>query len=446
MSSEVATKKGGFHYAFLIVASGLVITSIPCALVLSCAGIFFSPVSTYFGVATADFTLYYSILNIFMMIGLPIGGKLITRYDVRIVTTVYTIVCGVGYIAMSTFSSVWMFYIAGAIMGFAVSPLVYLAVPTLVNTWCKKNVGFFIGIGMVGTGLGAVIFNPIGTALINMGPDGWRMGYLVFGIVILVVTLPFTMFVLRSRPEDKGLQAYGADEVAEEEQAAPVSGVPANRAMKSLAFVAVASFAFLITLNQTVYQFLPSYCASFADTMPGIAAMSGVVASACMAGQAIGKVVLGAVNDRNVKLGLVVGLGGGACGVLLMWFVPSVIAVLMVGAFLFGFAYACTTVQTTLITREAFGSLAYTEIYSRVSTVGVLASAFATLILSMITDQPNGFMYMFILSLALMAACFCLGLIALNRGKKIPRETAEPAPVKEAEEVEPEIKKEAATA
>lgn len=420
MTSSSTKKKGRFHYAFLIVASGLVITSIPCALVLSCAGIFFSPVSAYFGVPTVDFTLYYSILNIFMMIGLPLGGRLMTKMDVRVVTSAYTVVLGVSYLLMSTFNQMWQFYIAGAVMGFCVAPLVYLAVPTLVNAWCKAKVGFFIGVGMVGTGLGAVIFNPIGTALINAGPEGWRTGYLVFGVVILVVTLPFTLFVLRSKPADKGLQPYGADLVTDEQVAAvPSVGVPAKRAMRSLAFVAVAAFAFLITLNQTVYQFIPSYVLSFSTTMPGIAAMSGVVASACMAGQAIGKVLLGAVNDRNVKGGLIVGLGGGAIGIVLMWALPSVLAVLMMGAFLFGFAYACTTVQTTLITREAFGPADYTNIYARVSAVGVLASAFAVMLLSFVCDQPDGYSMMFVLSLGMMAVCFVLGFVALSQGKKL---------------------------
>ena len=34
-----------FHYAYAIVASCIAITCLPCALALSCAGIFFTPVS-----------------------------------------------------------------------------------------------------------------------------------------------------------------------------------------------------------------------------------------------------------------------------------------------------------------------------------------------------------------------------------------------------------------
>ena len=69
MASSSNAAKGGFHYAYLIVLSCIAITCLPCALVLSCAGIFFTPVSEYFGVARAQFTLYFSILNIAMIRG-----------------------------------------------------------------------------------------------------------------------------------------------------------------------------------------------------------------------------------------------------------------------------------------------------------------------------------------------------------------------------------------
>ena len=279
---------------------------------------------------------------------------------------------------------------------------------------------------MAFTGIGGVIFNPVGTALINMGPEGWRTGYLVFGIIVLVVTLPFTALVLRSKPSDKGLAPYGADEVVDEggKPAAVELGVSADKAMKTAAFFALAGFSFLITVNQTVYQFLPSYCASFSESVPEIAAVSGVVASACMAGQAIGKVVLGSVNDKSCKSGMALGIGCGIVGVALMWFLPSIVILLFVGSFAFGFVYACTTVQTPLLVRTTFGSRDYTNIYSRVSMAGTLGGVVASTFWAFIIDLPGGFSIMFVLSIVCMVLCFLLGLFALGQSKKLEK-TAE---------------------
>ncbi len=419
---EKEIKKGGFHYAFLIVASGIAIACVPCAIVLSCAGIFFTPVANYFGVARVEFTLYFSIMCIAMVVMLPIAGKLMSNLNLRAVLSACVAVDGVTYIAMSQFGAVWQFYIAGALLGLATAPLIYLAVPTLINAWCKKKVGFFIGLCMAFTGIGGVIFNPVGTAFISSAADGWRMGYLVLGIIILVVTLPFTLFVIRSNPAEKGLEPYGAGE-SQEEPGKPVveKGVSAGKAMKTPAFFAILAFCFIITLNQTVYQFFASYCQSFTGTE--IAGMAGLVASACMAGQAISKVVLGIINDKSVKGGLAFGVGGGIIGIVLMWLLPLQVVALMVGAFLFGCAYACTTVQTPLLTRSVFGSRDYTNIYSRISMAGSLGSVVASLFWAWVIDLPNGFAMMFGLSIACMAICMLLGLFALKAGKNLEQTT-----------------------
>jgi MFS family permease len=430
--------KPSFHYAFLIIASCIVIMCLPCALVLSCAGIFFTPVSEFFGVSRAQFTLYFSILNIFMMISLPVAGNHLSRMDARKVLSGGTILAGLGLIGMSQGNSMPWFYVMGALMGFGVAPLIYLSVPTLINNWCVKRVGFFVGLCMAFTGIGGVIFNPIGTALIQSGPEGWRTAYLVFGIIALVGTLPFTLFVVRTKPEDKQLEPYGAlqkgaspspqeeasqtgtSQAGQDRATSPATtGVPASVAMKTPAFFAIAIFCGVITLNQTIYQFLASYATSFEATLPQIAAASGVVASAAMAGQAIGKVVLGIVNDRSVRLGVVFGIACGMAGVLLMWFVPNPLPLLLAGAFLFGVVYAMTTVQTPLLVRSVFGSADYTNIYARISMVGSLMSAVAAVFWSFVIDSPGGFPLMFVLGIACMAICLATSFFALGQAEKV---------------------------
>lgn len=417
MASSNTATRGGFHYAYLIVLSCIVMTCLPCALVLSCAGIFFTPVSEFFGVPKASFTLYFSVLNLAMMATLPVAGKLLAARDARVVLSVATALCGLGMFGMASCQEVWQFYLVGIVLGVGVAPLIYLAVPTLINAWCVKRVGFFVGLCMAFTGIGGVIFNPIGTAIIQSSPEGWRQAYLVFGIIILVGTLPFTLFVVRGKPADKGLLPYGAGEkdAADADGAATVGtqGVSAADAMRTPAFWAIVAFCGLITLNQTVYQFLSSYALSFSNSLPQIAAACGVVASAAMGGQAIGKVFLGSVSDHSVRLGAVCGIAGGVVGVLLMWGMPSVLALLLVGAFCFGVVYAMTTVETPLLVRSVFGSADYANIYSRVSMVGSLMSAVAAVFWSLVIDSAGGYGLMFALSLVCMAACLALALFAL---------------------------------
>ena len=91
----------------------------------------------------------------------------------------------------------------------------------------------------------------------------------------------------------------------------------------------------------------------------------------------------------------------------------------MTESFLFGFIYACITVQTPLLTRAVFGSYDYANIYSRVSMFGTLAGVLSPVFLGWLVDQPGGFDGMFLISLASMAICFVLGMIALAQGDKL---------------------------
>ncbi len=421
-SPQAAQGKGGFHYAYLIVACGIVLTCVPCALVLSCAGIFFTPVSSFFGVSKAEFSLYFSILNASMMVSLPVAGKLMGRFDMRIILSVCVAMCGCGLIAFSTFNEMWQFYVVGALLGLGLAPLLYLAVPALINAWCVKRVGFFVGLCMAFTGIGGVVFNPVGSALIATGPEGWRTAYLVFGAIILVVTLPFTLFVVRSKPADKGLEPYGSHDVPSGSGSAHTAmrGVDGAVALKTPAFYALAAFCGLITLNQNVYQFLPSFVSSLVDSGMGyLAALTGLIASLCMGGQAIGKIVLGSIADRSAKVALSCGILSGMVGIALIMLLPGESLALLAGSFLFGLVYSCTTVQTPLLTRSVFGERDYTAIYSKVSMVGSLFGAISAVLWGWVCDLPNGYNIMFCLSLLAMASCLTLGLYALSQRAKM---------------------------
>jgi len=132
----------------------------------------------------------------------------------------------------------------------------------------------------------------------------------------------------------------------------------------------------------------------------------------------VGKVLLGAVNDRSVRMGVFLGIASGVVGVVLMWLMPSVLALLLAGAFLFGVVYAMTTVETPLLVRSVFGSADYTKIYARISMVGSLMSAVAAVFWSFVCDSAGGFPLMFALGLVCMGACLALALFALGQARR----------------------------
>lgn len=416
-------KKSGFYYGYLIVVTCLLLCIGPSACVFSAAGICYTPVSEWLGVGKGVFAMYMTILCLTMTVTLPIWGKIIDKYDARIVLTICAVLVVCGFVLMAISTQIWMFYIAGLLLGGGEACLLYLATPTLINRWFKKNAGLFIGICMAGTGIGGIILNMVGGNILADGGESWRNVYWLWAAISAICSLPFTIFVVRSNPADKGLQPYGADEVTTPDAVSgPVVGVSAKVAMRSPVFYGVCLISALIAFDTVIYQYLPSYATAQEAVIPALAAVSATLASAAMFGQLLGKIGLGWVNDRSVLMGLTVGCVAGVVGMLLMWLVPTVVPVVLVGGFIFGIYYAASTVQMPLLTSSIFGQREYSSIYSRVSMLSSLGAAFAATLWGFIIEAV-GYNWMFVIGIILTVCVWLVGAWALSAGKKLPQTT-----------------------
>lgn len=434
-SASRSTSRHTQNYAYAIVASCIAIMFFPCAIILTCFGIFITPVTQYFGVPKVSFSLVFSVICLTMMVALPITGRLLKKYSMRTILTIDTLLCGLAYGAMGLVQAVWQLYICGIVIGIGLPGLIFLAVPTLIGNWFSKRVGFFTGLCFAFTGIGGALFNPIGSTLIASGSDGWRMCYFIFAAIILACTLPFTFFIVRDKPSDLGLLPMGSGEKNVEASAstdaktdtATVSvharsnfddGISAHKALRMPSFFMIGAFYALITLNQQISQFFPSYAATFAATAPEIAAAGGLIAGAVMVGQAVGKIVLGALNDTSERIACFVGVLCGVVGLVLLWLKITALPIMLLGAALFGVVYAMTTVETPILVRAVFGNKDYTVIYSRIAIVSSLMSAIALVVWSLIVDgSTGGYDILFGLGFVLMLSCLILALFALRNAR-----------------------------
>ena len=453
-ASQSESRSTSWHtqnYAYAIVASCIAIMFFPCAIILTCFGIFITPVTQYFGVPKVSFSLVFSVICLTMMVALPITGRLLKKYSMRTILTIDTLLCGLAYGAMGLVQAVWQLYICGVVIGIGLPGLIFLAVPTLIGNWFSKRVGFFTGLCFAFTGIGGALFNPIGSTLIASGSDGWRMCYFIFAAIILACTLPFTFFVVRDKPSDLGLLPMGSGEknveasastdtgtdvaasvatsastdtktdtatVSAHAQSSLDDGISAHKALRMPSFFMIGAFYALITLNQQISQFFPSYAATFAATAPEIAAAGGLIAGAVMVGQAVGKVVLGALNDASEKIACFVGVLCGVVGLALLWLKIAALPIMLLGAALFGVVYAMTTVETPILVRAVFGNKDYTVIYSRIAIVSSLMSAIALVVWSLIVDgSAGGYDILFGLGFVLMLSCLILALFALRNAR-----------------------------
>ena len=404
------TEKGSLHYGYIIVVCCCLIMGFDVGISMSCAGIFYPPVSEALGVPVGEFSLYMSFSFLTSALMLSVAGDLLQKYSARRLLTLNSIALGVIITCMGFLNAVWEFYVLGALMGVTLAFLLYLSFPTLLNRWFNARVGFFMGICSAASGIGGILLNPVGAWLITN--YSWRGAYWIFGLFILLFVSPILGWLIRDYPHDKGLLPFGQKLEPTKKEEAELSGIPFNKATKMVSFYALIVFAFLIMAVSTLNLFIPSFVKGLSYTLE----QAALAASAIMAGVTIGKVALGFINDKSSALGVIVMSVCGAGGIALLIFGHLGLWAILLGAFLFGWAYAGVTVQTAMLVRTVFGNRDYARIFSIVSMALAAGGAITAGGWGLLADatSPN---FIFITGIVFLGVCCLIGLLSLSKAK-----------------------------
>lgn len=414
----MANGKRIFFGYFTVVA--LVLTSfVPLSLGLSCVGIFYPAVSEDLGLGTGLLGYYTSILWLAAMVALPVMGRLLEQRDARLCVGGAVVVIALAFVWLSFTQSLWQFYVGAAAMGIGVGMLLFLAPSTLINRWFTKRAGVLLGVVMAFTGVGGVVWSSVGGVLIQS--IGWSATYLSFA-VLSIVTLPAALFMVASRPADKGLVPFGVSESAaaaaqtqggEGSAPAPLEGVPASQAFKMPVFFLILAMCFMLNFGMYVYFMIPSYMNTLelSIAMPLLGATASSVA---MAGQTVSKLALGVVGDARPYVSTVATIGLGVVGVVLLFVGGESAVLLYVAAFVYGCFYGITNVMTPIITRRAFGDAEYPVIYSRVSMAASIGSVVSGFIWGASIEATGGYALMFVGVIVVMALT-AVAVLAIGR-------------------------------
>lgn len=400
MSQVKQEKSQKLHFGYLVVASLVVTSFIPLSLGLSCAGIFYPPLSEALGVEKGVLSYYISVLWIAALVALPFMGRLLDGKDARMCLTVAVAIVVAAFVWLSFTQTLWQFYVAAAAMGVAVGMLLFLAPSTLINRWFAKRAGIMLGICMAFTGVGGMVWSTVGGLLVNA--IGWSATYLVFA-VMSALCLPATLFMVSSRPADKGLDPVGWEAGDEVQQSAPVAqGIPAAQAFKMPVFYLILIMCFTLNVAMPVYFMIPSYATTL-DIGMAMPLLGATASSVAMAGQTVSKLVLGAIGEKLPHASTLVALALGIVGSALFAFFAISVSAFYAAALLFGVYYGITNVMMPLFTRKSFGDVEYAQIYSRVSMVNSISNVVGGFAWGTIVSVTGSYAVMFGGAIALMA-------------------------------------------
>ncbi|MGE7023026.1 MFS transporter [Solibacillus cecembensis] len=352
-----------FHYAWLLLIAVSIIVAVGKNGISTAGGQYLAPVTQDLGIGMGSLTLYFSIASIVTMIFLPIAGKLMAKYDIRLILIVSVALMAGSFAMFGFMNSVWGWYLFSIPMAIGSIFITQMVGPVLINNWFKKHNGLAIGLMVaIGGVFGAIIQPVVGTLIAD---QGWRFSYIASGIAVAVVIIPLVLLFIRMTPSQKGLQPLGTDEVATTDKtAAPeetAKGVTAAVAKKSSAFFALFGFFFFITSIASFSQHL----APFAIGAGYDIKFAGTALGVMQIGILVGALSFGVLSDKiGAKNTAIFAMLIGLIPVGIFLTAPDNKTLFMVAIVIFGFIISSLGTMGPLLTTALFGNKEYSQIYS----------------------------------------------------------------------------------
>ncbi|HEY5875406.1 MAG TPA: MFS transporter [Ilumatobacteraceae bacterium] len=190
------------------------------------------PLSEEFGWSRADIGLAVSVNVLLYGLMGPFAAALLARFGIRRIVPCALVLVAIGSGLAALVETRWQLVLCwGVLVGIGTGCMATVLAATVANRWFVARRGLVMGALTAASATGQVIFLQFFTQLTD-GP-GWRWVPLVVSTAALMAA-PIAILVLRDKPEDVGLRAYGAPEG----YATPTpSANPIRTAFAGLAFI-----------------------------------------------------------------------------------------------------------------------------------------------------------------------------------------------------------------
>lgn len=379
------------HWLVVVVCCGLAGSSI--GICVNSMGVFYTPVANDLGVLRGTFALHSTISVIATAIMSLFAAKIMHKYHYKRVLAISVFIAGASTILMAYSNSVYLFYLLGALRGIANGLYGIVPITMIINHWFSKSHGLATSIVLSFSGVLGAICSPILTTCINM--FGWQTTYIITGILVIVICLPAIFYQYSITPRQDGLLPYGYTETTVAIEKEKVQQPKFN--FFTITFIGFFIFALLHPAITGITQHLPG----FAETIGYSANVGAILLSAGMVGNILSKLVIGFLSDYMgaIKANVIMILINAISIVLLLTATNEI--TLIIGAFLFGSAYAVGAVGFALLTKHFFGDENYATVFPIVSFATNFGSAFALSLVGYIYDFTGSYVNAFIIALGI---------------------------------------------
>lgn len=381
--------EGKLYQGWLVVIGCLLITMTMVPPIMALSNKYLIYVTEDLGISRSAFTFANTILQGLGIFISPFVSRKLMQGNMKKIMAVSVIGYAVFYGSYSLATSALHLYISSVLLGICYLNATLIPVSMMVTNWFAKKRGLAISIAMAGIGIGGTIFSPVLSYLLES--VGWRNTYRIMALIILVIALPATLFLLKKRPEDVGLKAYGSEDVDNgggRKAVAKAINIPVSEA-KTKAFFVLLLLGMLLNgiINAgTLGQFPPAI-----QEIHGVAIQATIISLYSIIGT-VGKILLGWINDRfGITGSSIFGCSAFALALVFMLLSNSHVSFLYLMAFAFGFGNPIGAVSPPLVVAEVVGTEKYGEAYGIANSFMQTGLSVGSLLVAAIYDARGNY-------------------------------------------------------
>jgi MFS family permease len=369
-------------------------------------GVFFKAIAAEFGDSRLGVAVGITLTQAIGAVLAPMLGRALDRYPLKNIMAMGALSMGTGFVLLGFSSTALQFYlILSVFIGFGAGAMGQLATSKLVSNWFVLKRGMALGIAATGISLSGVVMPSVSAALITH--YGWREGFLVYGLITLVLVVPLVLKFVISRPETVGQLPDGETESANLPEAKPP--------LRTREFLTNRNFWLLVTVigllfciqSGTLIHMVPQL------TDQGFSLYEASFVASCTAGFGVaGKLGFGSLVDRwDVRHALWLGICSQLIGQIIMLWLPGYTAFL-IGACFFGFGMGGVVPMQGAVVGAAFGRASFGRVLGAMRPPMAVIHLTGTPFAGWVFDTTGEYTAAFVtfIGLYLLAAVFVLGI------------------------------------
>lgn len=201
-----ALQRRHVHYGWVVVAVTF-LTMLVTAGALGAGGVLIVPLQKEFGWSTAEISSAIALrILLYGLLG-PFAAAFLNRFGLRPVIVVALAMISGGYLLSLFVGELWQLIILwGVVVGVGAGLTALVLGATVATRWFTHRRGLVVGMMTASSATGQLIFLPILAGLTES--FGWRTA-LLFVVAAIALVICAVLVLIRDRPSDVGLPAYG---------------------------------------------------------------------------------------------------------------------------------------------------------------------------------------------------------------------------------------------